>query len=142
VWERWATMLALAETAPKVKAASKDTRRQMLEAFIKGVSEDGDFDVRRESARGIDGLAAIIGPKEERTMLKEKAVPALIEGLKFFNDTVKEASANTLTTLGAHAEAALPPLKELKDSATTPFVAIAADQAYTAIEKAVRAKSR
>jgi hypothetical protein len=143
VWERWSAMLALSDIAPKVKLANKDTRRDLLLQFIEGVQKDSDFDVRREAAKGIENLSRNSVAKEERALLKEKAVPALIEGLKYFNDTVKEASASALKVIGAEAESALPILKEVKDSTNVPAVANACDQATTAINDAIsKGKSR
>jgi hypothetical protein len=137
-WDRWAAVLALSEIAPKVKLADKDTRRELLLQFIDGVEKDNDFDVRREAAIGIGNLSRNAVAKEERAMIREKAVPALIVGLRYYNDSVKTASAISLKAIGADAEAALPVLKELKDSASTLAVSNACEEAVTAIETALR----
>lgn len=137
-WERWAAMLALSNIAPKVKLADKDTRRDLLLKFSEGVQNDSDYDVRREAAKGIENLSRNSTAREERALLKDKAVPALIVGLKYYNDGVKEASAAALKTIGAEAESALPALKEVKESASTFAVEQACDQAMAAINSAIK----
>ena len=112
MWEKYAATVALVHAAK-----AKDQWHLLVPALSRALIKESDLDVRRTCPEGLKVIACAAKSAEERALIREHAIPALIKGLDDPSMSVKKFSAIALGEIGSDAKDAIPALKELHDKA-------------------------